>query len=575
MRSARTASSAIRSAFLLLLHVASPSQGAAQSAAEPAWRCDGRLISLVTVERQPPTIIGRTAPKWARPALAIALQHRTTLPSAVRPFLLLHEGGHCTEFERAESERLLRAQPYIADASVVVTPDGAGGARVAVTTIDEVPVLLGARARGDRITGLTYGSANALGSGMYIAAEWRDGFAYRDGIALRFVNYHAFDKPNRLIVAIDRSPLSTEVALALQRPLLTSHQRTAWHLGFSDGSTHASFARPTGAALALPLDHSRFDAGGIFRVRGDLLRGFAGAFVSHERFDPAPRAVIVTDTGFAPSADVELVNRFAPRRKTILAGVVGVRLLSFTKVQGFDALLGTQDIGRGIQLATIAGPSFSSSGNGTALGGDIYAAASTARSLVALRSRWEGEYRGDAAGWTDVVGSARLIWYQKLSPRRTLITNGEFAGAWRGGLPYQLPLGTQAGVRGYRDSPIVGARRGLMRAEHRWLLGGFTRHSAIGVAGFVDVGSVWAGAVPFGMDSRVSASTGAALLAAVPRQSRRTLRLDVAFPVTRNAPASYELRILTSAPLHALWREPGAIASVRTIAPAVGMFGLQ
>ena len=55
----------------------------------------------------------------------------------VRRFLLLEPGDACAELRRAESERILRAQPFIAEARVFVVANGEGGVDVEVKTSDE------------------------------------------------------------------------------------------------------------------------------------------------------------------------------------------------------------------------------------------------------------------------------------------------------------------------------------------------------------------------------------------------------------------------------------------------------
>ena len=558
---------------LLLLITASAAPAAAQDPAGSVWSCDGRMVSSVVIERQPPAVIGESAPDWARPFLRVALQHRTTQASAVRPFLLLEEGEPCSELLRAESERQLRAQPYLADAVVSVISDGAEGVRVAVSTVDEIPLVIGARARGGRIAGVKYGSVNAMGEGLHATAEWREGFAYRDGVGARFTNYHAFASPARFSLTLERTPTTVLGALALERPLLTSYQRVAWHAGVSDGSGYASFTRRDAPRLALAVDHSRFDAGGIWRLGGETRRVFAGPLVSHDRFTATSQAVVITDSGFVADPDPALIGRYAPLSRTRVAGAVGLRLLSFVTVRGFDALAGAQDLGRGVQLAAIAGRSFASDGDGNVFGLDVYGGAGGTTSFVGARGQWEAERR-DRGEWRDAVLSGRLVWYLRRSERRTLVASGDFAGAWASRLPFQLPLGDQAGVRGYADSRIVGARRAVVRAEQRWTVGNFTRFATVGAAGFADVGGVWRGSVPFGESSGLRVGMGVALLAAVPAQSRRTFRVDLALPLLSDPDAKYEVRIGTSAPLRMLGREPRPISSIRSIIPRSAIFGL-
>ena len=545
----------------------------AQVTGGAAWQCDGLVVSAVHIEQQPPTLIGESAPEWARPFLGVVLQHQTTRASAIRPFLLLRTGKPCSEFDRAESERLLRAQPYLADATVSIVPDTLGGVRAEVTTVDEIPLVIGARVRDGRLAGLKYGNSNASGQGLYGAVEWREGFAYRDGFGVTFINHHAFATRTRFVVALERAPVSTRVSLALQRALQTSAQRVAWHAGLTDGSDYARFVRPGGSTLALAVDRSHMDIGGTFRLGRETRRLFAGAYATHDRLDPAAGPVAITDTGFVADADPRLAGRYRALRRTRVAGVAGARLLSFAKVNGFDALLGAQDVARGVQVAGVAGQSFAASGNGRVFGLDLYAGAGDAGSFAAVHAQWEAE-RPAAGAWVDAVASGRIAWYRRLTEHRLLTASGEFAGAWNERLPYQLPLGEDGGVRGYRDSRLVGARRAVARVEHRWVSPRQTRFAAFGAAAFMDVGRVWAGDVPFGVNSGIRASAGIGMLAAAPPESRRTFRVDVAVPLMRAGGRSYELRVTTSAPLRMLRATPATISSLRTILPPPGIAAL-
>src|SRR5690606_25469654 len=85
--------------------------------------CDGKTIAEILVIRQPPTILSKVRPVWIRPAVAIAIQHRNTKANAITPFLQVEQGEECSDFRLAESARVLRAQPYLADANVQAFAD--------------------------------------------------------------------------------------------------------------------------------------------------------------------------------------------------------------------------------------------------------------------------------------------------------------------------------------------------------------------------------------------------------------------------------------------------------------------
>ena len=533
--------------------------------------CNGKVISGIDIVREEPRLIGRSAPGWSRPILRTLLRHTLTKESAVEPFLLVDAGDECSDFRLAESARVLRAQPYLADATVTHEPDADGGVRVQVETMDEIPLVIGAGIRDGSISKLEYGSSNVRGEGIHAAASWRDGFAYRDGFALRFRHHHLIGKPIRLGANLERAPHGSDLSLDMSRPFHTRFQRTGWHVGARDVSGYTAFIRPDAGRISLRFERTRGDAGAVFRLGGTSALLFAGPFITHQRFRPGEDGIVVADTGLAFDPDTVLDDRFASRKSTRLAGVLGARWLSHVEVIGFDALAGPQDVARGVQTTVALGRSLDE-GGGTVAAGYLFAGAGGARRFVGLSVLSEGQQRGGR--WGDAVVSGRLAWYDKPSLKRTLIISAEYSGAWRAQDMYQLALGhEQGGLRGYADSRAVGARRAVLRAEHRWVIGAESGWLALGAAAFGDAGKIWAGDVPYGTTTGVRASAGVSILAAIPRQSRRLLRVDFALPVVDDPHAGFDIRVSTSRSPRDFWREPGDIARLRAVLPPAGVFG--
>ncbi|HEX6059566.1 MAG TPA: hypothetical protein VFZ11_11180 [Gemmatimonadaceae bacterium] len=543
----------------------------AQERRADAAVCEGRRITAVDVAPAPPPALGEGVPGWVRPIVRVALQHRTTRPAAVIPFLFTREGDECDPHDLDESERALRAQPYLADAEVRAVDDGAGGVRIEVVTVDEIPLVAGVGVRGGDLSKLKYGSANVFGQGVHAHAQWTRGFAYRDGFGARVVHHHVLGRAIRLTAAGERARVGGNAALVVERPFYSDFQKVAWHVGGREMREYVGFVRPDEPALSLPYERTLAEAGGILRIGSRSIVLFAGPLLSYERSRPADEAVVVSDTGLASDDDPTLDGRYDSFERHALGGVAGIRLLRFLEVRGFDALLGPQDAGVGMQVATALARVAGSGDEGWAAGADLYAGAGTTRSFVVLRTQWEG--RRETSGWGDVVGSGRLAWYSRPSSGQTMILGAELAGAWRARRPFQLSLGNaRGGVRGYDDTRDVGARRLVVRAERRWLAGGISDWLALGVAGFADAGKVWAGDVPYGVTTGVRTSVGGGLLAAAPRQSRRLVRVDVAVPLASDPhAASYSLRLTTSSPIATFWREPGDIGRVRAVMPSAGL----
>ena len=98
----------------------------AQSLEAAPVPCKGQIISRIDVSARPPFEV-RGSSLQRRIARQLTEVHSTTNPNIITRFLALQPGMPCTELRRLESERILRAQPYLADATVTVYPDNFGG----------------------------------------------------------------------------------------------------------------------------------------------------------------------------------------------------------------------------------------------------------------------------------------------------------------------------------------------------------------------------------------------------------------------------------------------------------------
>jgi hypothetical protein len=304
--------------------------------------------------------------------------------------------------------------------------------------------------------------------------------------------------------------------------------------------------------------HRFADIGSVVRIGFGRRIGFLGGLLTYERVTTAAQAVVISDSGLVPDTAAPLGGPFGRYQNVRVNAVVGVRNLSFLEVSGFDALRAVQDVARGVQFGIVAGR-----GNDTFLAADLYAGLGSARAFTALRVEAEGRRDPGARRWDSMVASGRLALYVKLSDAHILIASDEFSGGSRLRIPFQLSLGAlPGGVRGYRDSRVVGAVRSVARVEERWSLGQVTRHVAFGLATFADAGRVWAGDAPFGVNSGVKAGVGVGLLVAAPPQSQRLWRLDLAVPVSPDAHARWEIR-LTTVWAGGFWTEPRDVEQAR------------
>jgi hypothetical protein len=543
---------------------------AAQGAVRTQARCDGQPITEVVILSQSPGFGGVFARSPFLGRLVTSL-HVTTAPEVIRNYVLLQKGGRCTPLLRSESERILRAMPFIADASVTAYADGLEGVRVEVVTIDEPSLIgsIGVENDAPFLTGLTLGTLNLLGNAVLASASWRDGFYYRDRFAGRYTNYQLWGKPYQLQLAAARRELGGEWLAEVSYPFLTDVQPSAWRVSGGEVDEYVRFLRPSGRPSTLEVRRAFADAGAMLRIgrqRGVL--GLLGAQLSFESNEPAGAPVLVTDSGLVDDSTSSLIGRYRTTRSARVNTLLGVRRLRFLRVTGFDALSGPQDLRIGVQAGLTLGHSLPAS-RGIArsekyVGANLFLGAGGEHSYVALHGDVEGRRSRETEGWDDVLTNGRVAWYLKPHSRHLVTADISWGGGWSARVPYQLDLGARnGGLRGYDDLELGGARRVIGRLEERWRIGSFRGTADAGVGVFTDFGRVWRGDVPLGMDSGVRQSVGLSLMAAIPPRSQRLWRLDLAFPVDRRNGARWGVRLTNEDRTRTFYNTPGDVRRMR------------
>lgn len=556
MRSARRA---LRGAAVVLAAAALPAVGLAQVGAGSPLGCRGERVAIITILTVRPAELALLGDE----GLGAALVRRVwtpTQPQVVRDFLRVREGAPCVELARRESERILRAQPFIADARIRVIPLGGDSIGLAVETEDEVPIDAGLRLQRGSIGRVRVGTQNFDGTGIALAMDWRNGFAYRDGIGVQLRNPQLAGRPWVSELSARRDPLGGGWAASLRWPFLTDLQRGTWYAGTQRDNVFVPFR--VGAAVPVMVDTDRLQwllaAGRRFGTPRRSILG--GLLLEGEDVRNAASPIIAADSGPVPFVGSTLAEAF-PDFTAVRGGwALGLRYLDFVPARGFDALTGRQDLPRGVQASLRVTRSLWAEGGverDLLLGSSLYAGTSGARHYVALQVDAEGR-RPRGAPWDGIVGSGRAAWYFQPTPGRLRSLSAEFGGGWQPRAPFQLSAGDRTGgLRGYDEIRTGGGQRVVLRAEERWRVPVPGRRADAAVAVFSDAGRVWAGDSPFGRTTPVLASAGLSLLLAAPVGSSRTLRLDLGLPlVDQPGLRQAELRLTYRDATRAFWLEP-------------------
>lgn len=536
----------------------------AQSLEGTAVPCKGQIISRVEVSARPPFEVKGSAVQ-RRLARQLTDLHSTTNPDVIIRFLALRPGMACSELRRLESERILRAQPYLADATVTAFPDDAGGVYLSVVTVDEISVILGGGGSGavPYIRSFRLGEENIMGEAISVVGNWRYSENFRDNFAAQVIDYQFLGRPYQLILDGARNELGGNWGFELSHPFLTDLQRISWRTTAGSREDYRYFRRDGLERPAVNLQRAYADAGGVIRVGRPGKLALIGASVSYEDEMPEP---FPTHIGFGTTErDTTLIlqNKYERNRVTRVNALAGLRQVQYLRATGLETLDGAQDIRRGFELATVIGRGMGLLGGDNKdlfLSANTYFGKGTATFFSALEGTVEGRRDDGTREWDGILASARLATFYKPANRQTFLTSLEWSGGWKQRIPFQLTFADRdGGPRGYRDSWLAGGRRAVFRIEDRVFLGRVKQFASVGVAPFMDVGQLWAGDAPFGVDSRLNASIGISLLASVPPQSQRMWRFDIAYPLNRDHGAKIKVRLFSRDFTSIFWKEPGDV----------------
>lgn len=537
----------------------------------PRAPCHGELITGIDIHSY---LAGSSfaADAW-HAASGFAGMHETpTRPGVIRAYLRVKEGDYCTELDRSESERLLRAQRFISSATITPIPDGAGRVRLVVETVDEVPVLLGGSFQGTQPASVLVGTENFDGHGLTLEVSAQQGFGYRTGFGADAIQNGAFGGPLTLAAGGERDPQGDALRFEFSEPFLTEAQPNGFHVGANELNNYFDLKRPTGNDVFMNVRRSSYDAGVGARV-GEIGHtgavGVLGALLVDETVNTASQAVFMTDSGLVDAPGIPEVDGRYHTLSVLRAGVFGgVRALRFTTVRGFDAVTAAQDMGNGMQFGLFVGPSVWESNNigDFFLSGDFYAGVGNPSSFLEMRITGEGRADRQNQRWDGVVSYGKVVWYVKPTDAETRLASLEFSGIQHLELPVQLSFSDhEGGLAGFPKSQAVGGQRAVLRLEERRVIPLFTKKADWAVALFADAGRIWAGDVPFGQTSPVRAALGVSLLSAYPAGGKRTYRIDLAIPVNPDG-SKFEIRFSSSDETRSIWRQPNDLSVAHSAA---------
>ena len=440
--------------------------------------------------------------------------HIETKEVVIRRELLFREGEPLDPEALAETERNLRALPFIRRARIETHPLG-GNVGVKVIVGDSwstVPEARLSKVGNKWIWALGASEGNLFGRGKEIEALHTSGLD-RDETHVLFRDPRFFGSRFSVSTYYSSASDGHHAALGALRPFYSLSSLWSFRAGFED------FDR---------LDPIYQDGERVEQLRHTRERYDFEAARAVRRSD---RSALRLHIGYQFSDD--LVEQDSRKFGIAQVGLTSI-FHSFRKLTHVNRFERTEDINLGNEAAAFVGISTPSLGGEP---GDSYffflserrGFPLTAEGFLLGTASWQARHRHSEM--ENSIARFRLDWVQKFSEKRILLAKADYHHGSNLDPEVQLRLGAESGLRGYPVRQFNGTRSLLLSVEGRWFFADdVLRLVSVGVAGFVDSGYAW----PEGMKVALKdlrSDVGVSLLLGANRvsASRPGVRVDLAY----------------------------------------------
>lgn len=523
---------------------------------------DGR-ISKITVDNGPVFVTDAGDYKAVRWVMDVAnFLHVRTSASFIRKELLFTEGDCFDAFLLSESRRLLDRYGFLSLVIIDAVDDDVSGDKVVhVSTRDEWSTQLDVGVTYDgglKVEKLQLTEKNFLGHGVRARISHRERREIRRQ-SLSLSTPRFFGRSDASIGG-GTNRGGTFFNASVRSRFVGETNRSSTSQRFETSTNFFSYS--TGKAkdfshVLVPMSRELFELSAGIRV-GDPGRSWIiGGSLERDvrRRDGVPE--FVQDESFGQSqpglADLptSVLRQIGDRAATRIALHFGLRRYRYEERVGLDAVRDVQTVSLGYFAGFSVGRSLRVLlPEGSTDAADTYARVHASMGIPVGSSLIHGgtttEVAHSEGEWRDLLTEVELIVYARAQwlPNQTLFFRVSSGGGWRTTMPFQLTLGGRDGVRSLRDDQFPGGRRVLVVLEDRIKLG-WPRWKAadIGLTVFGDVGRIWKGDAPFGVDSGWQASVGVGLRLGMPTGTRNITRPEIVFPLGRSGPPIFRITV--------------------------------
>ena len=454
--------------------------------------------------------------------------HVVTQDHVIERQLLVAPGEPFSQRLIEESERLLRSNKYLYDASITPVNAGDGTVDLTVTTRDVwtlLPAIGVSRKGGENKITIGLQDTNLLGRGQTLRYEYTDDVD-RTANTFEFSDRHLRGSwLNGAVFFADNSDGHSRL-LALARPFYALDTR--WSAGgtvFDDDRRTALYDLGDEAA---EFQHERQQ----FSLFGGWSRGLTGGWVTRYT------AGFVFDDNEFGSVPGGSLPALVPQNRKLVYPFIGIELLQdqFETTINKRQIARTEDFFTGTQLTATLGwadESFDSDRDALVYTAS-YARGFGSLEKAALLVRASARGRLEDGDSRDVLARFDARYYRKQSKKRVFYATA--AGRYGHDLDIEnvVVLGGESGLRGYPLRYQNGESRFLATVEQRYYWDWYPfRIVRVGGAIFADVGRTW-GESPLGARSDGwlrDAGIGLRFASTRTGGNEKVVHLDVAFPL--------------------------------------------
>ena len=454
--------------------------------------------------------------------------HVTTRQNVIQQQLLFSPGGQFSLQALEETERLLRKNRYIQNASVrpIIGQDGA--VNIDVETNDVwtlMPKLAFSRSGGTNKAAIGVKEMNLLGTGIAVELSQKTDVD-RDSTSIKFVDRHLKGSWYSLAVLYANNSDGHTQFLQLEKPFYSLNSKSSGGFSYLDDDLVESF-------------YDRGQRKSEYRHESRKSEAYLGW--SHGLVEGFSRRVVVglarDEHSFSPFENSDLPNGIVPLDRKLLYPFIGFEILEddFEKASNVNQIGRTEDRFLGTRLGARFGVAASGAGSDrNALIVDASAqtgfGSSDKNSLLLAAGLGA---RVEDRGVQNLSLNASAKYFRRQSKKRLLYVG--FTGSYGRNLDLDqlFEMGGDSGLRGYPLRYQTGDKRAVLTVEQRYFTDWYPLHLfRVGGAVFFDVGQVWGGQPGSSSQAGLLRDIGFGLRISGDRSGLgRMVHLDVAVPL--------------------------------------------